>query len=108
MTEAIMSDMKITVEIDGKRHKAKVPFPHADHVLVSGVLVCPACGKATGEAGLVVRGSGNHIESHDTYKATAHAACCRRPIGAIRAKVSTIFGLEEDEAVLVHGRCRVY
>lgn len=102
-----MSGIKITVEMDGRKLVAKQPFPNADHVRVPSCDTCPAC-KQTFEDGLPVVGSGKHIENHDTYKATAHGKCCGKVIGVIRAKVPTIFGLEEDEAVLIHGRCRVY
>ena len=103
-----MSDgMRITVEIDGRKLVAKQPFAKSDHVIVKGCTQCPAC-KQKFPDGLPVMGRGNHIENHDTYKATAHGKCCEKVIGVIRVKVSTIFGLEEDEAVLIHGRCRVY
>lgn len=98
--------MKITVEIDGRKLVAKQPFPHADHVRVPTMTKCPACGVAH-EEGLPVMGSGNHIENHDTYKATALGKCCGKVLGVIRVKVSTIFGIEEDERVL-NGRFRVY
>lgn len=99
--------MKISVTIDGKKHDAKQPHDGASHLLVADVMTCPACGEKTGTSGLVVGGSGKHIESHDTYAAEAHAMCCKKKIGTIRVKVSTIFGLEEDERML-NGRARVY
>ena len=50
-----------------------------------------------------------HIGSDDRhYQATGFAVCCGGHIGTLRAFPSTIFGLHEDEAVLLHGRARVY
>lgn len=96
--------MKITVHINGKTYAAKPPYADADHVEVSGIDECPACHH---RGILKVSGKGNHIDGHDTYKAEGIALCCKVFIGAIRVKVSTIFGLEEDSRVL-NGRCRVY
>ena len=64
---------------------------------------CPLCG----EDPLPVQGHGQHIEDHDTYAACGHCAVCTERVGVIRARVSTIFGLAEDERVL-NGRPRVY
>jgi hypothetical protein len=56
-----------------------------------------------------VVGSGKHIAACDrAYEATGYCRDCVAPIGTIRAEVSTLFGLHEDEAVLLHGRPRVY
>ena len=97
--------MKITVEIDGKKFDGKLPFDNAPHFETNGT-VCPHCGATN----IPVRGDGLHIESHDTYAADAihYAESCMKKIGTVRVKMSTIFGLEEDERVLVHGRARVY
>jgi hypothetical protein len=65
---------------------------------------CPHCG----EKPMKVQGTGKHIESHDTYAAGAICLCCGKSVGTLRARMDTIFGLEEDERVLVHGRARVY
>lgn len=43
----------------------------------------------------------------DEYVARGFCAACRTPRGTIHAKVSTIFGVEEDERVLA-GPWRVY
>lgn len=63
---------------------------------------CPACGVP-----LRVLGNGRRIGGHDFYTSNAFCAACRAQVGEVRAYVSTVFGLEEDERVL-HGRCRVY
>lgn len=94
--------MKITLTIADVVLDAELPYPHADHVTAD--MFCPSCKAA---APLKVSGKGNHIESHDTYAARAVALCCRKEIGTIRATMSTIFGVEEDERVL-NGRARVY
>lgn len=75
--------------------------PQADHVVVQAA--CPKCE----DEPLRVRGEGNHIESHDTYAARALCVACGTELGTIRARMSTIFGIEEDERVL-NGRARVY
>lgn len=66
---------------------------------------CPACGAP---APFKVAGDHRRIHSHDTYAAEARALCCNARVGVLKAKIETLFGLEEDAAVLVHGRARVY
>jgi hypothetical protein len=65
-------------------------------------LKCPTCARD-----LRVRGE---MTGHDfdTYRSTAFCFDCGAQVGALVAKVSTIFGIEEDRAVLLHGRARVY
>lgn len=58
--------------------------------------------------GTMVSGTGRHIAGRDTYKADAVCAKCGDTVGTLLAKVETLFGLEEDEAVLLYGRARVY
>jgi hypothetical protein len=96
--------MKITVEIDGFRHLARAPHAEADHVVLVGVPKCPKCKH---EAPVKVAGAHKRIESHDTYAADATLLCCKQRVGAMRVKVDTIFGIEEDERVL-NGPWRVY
>ena len=66
---------------------------------------CPRCG-AKGPT--YVGGRDLRIGSRDTYQSDGFALCCMAPLGVITATVSTLFGLEEDEAVLLRGRARVY
>lgn len=68
-------------------------------------VACPACGAP---APFKVAGHDRRIASHDTYAADARALCCNARVGTLKAKIETLFGLEEDAAVLVHGRARVY
>jgi hypothetical protein len=99
--------MKITVRVDGKEHSAKQPHPGATRIHVPELRKCPACGADADEQGLSVSGAGKRIGGHDTYEADAHALCCRKRIGTILVRVSTIFGVEEDERVQ-GGPWRVY
>lgn len=93
--------MKIAiVAADGTRHRPRRPHPQADHVVLE---VCPSCSAAPCE----VRGSGVSHHDHDTYYARAIARCCGADVGELRATVSTLFGIDEDRAVL-DGRPRVY
>jgi hypothetical protein len=96
--------LKITVDVGGTTLKATHPQPGAEHVVVE-LEACPNCRKA---APLRVLGRAKRIESHDTYAAEAIALCCGTTIGVVRVKVETLFGLDEDEAVLTDGRARVY
>ncbi len=93
--------MIVTLQTETARHPARVPFAGADHALVDAA--CPICKTP---APLKVRGvSPSH--DHDTWSADAMAVCCGARIGQLQAKVSTIFGIDEDRAVL-NGRPRVY
>jgi hypothetical protein len=65
--------------------------------------LCPGCGATP----LVVQGHGRHRYTRDTFRVDGTALCCGDPVGHIYATMDTIFGLEEDEAVL-NGRARVY
>lgn len=91
--------MKITfTPTDGKAETAKLPYDGAAFVEVA--TPC-ACGCTS------IAGGGQSIESHDTYRAAAHCTKCRKPRGVLRVKMSTIFGVEEDERVLA-GPWKVY
>lgn len=93
--------MKVTLTLgDGTRRKVST-IDGANLALVDGD--CPECSKP-----LRIVGSEKHIESHDTYAAKARCVECEASVGVVRAVVETLFGPEEDEAVLVHGRPRVY
>lgn len=93
--------MKATVvDSTGKRHRARIA-ESKQHVTIDR---CPACRAEPCN----VRGTGISHHDYDTYYAPAKALCCGQPIGTINLKVNTFFGIEEDEAVLVHGRARIY
>lgn len=92
--------MKIYItDRDGKRHDMKLPFEHADFV-INETFACKCGNKA-------FRGRGIRNTTHDTYGADAECGKCREYVGVIQVVVKTVFGIEEDEAVLF-GRCRVY
>ena len=98
--------MKLTVTIDGVERRLD---PETESARVLDLATCPRCGyKPHPERGVRVQGKGKRITGHDVYEADGYAACCGQPLGTIRAVVSTVFGVEEDERVLYHGRCRVY
>lgn len=92
--------MKITITFpDGNVRRARLPWTSASHVICQRR--CP-CGSNA------YVGNGPSIESRDTYRADAKCDQCGAPAGVMRTKVDTLFGIEEDERVLLHGRCRVY
>lgn len=93
-----MRVMKLTIETDGKRHDAKL---HSDNRTVyTTTWNCAACNTNGVWCGK------RYIHSHDEYAAPAKCAGCGADVGRVIAKMDTIFGLEEDEAVGL--RCRVY
>lgn len=98
--------MKITIRLGdslgGGTREAELPYDAADHVVAEGA--CPACKAAP----FAVRGRGVNQKTFDEYRATAECCGCGATLGTLVAEVSTIFGIEEDERVLLHGRCRVY
>lgn len=91
--------MKVTLrKLDGR---SIVLRPDGGHC-VAGVIVC-ACGSTH------VRGTGINAHSHDTYFADAVCVRCGEPVGKMECRVSTVFGIEEDERMLGSSkRWRVY
>lgn len=85
------------VWLDGRRETLH-PAPGVGRVEVKAPCVCGA---------VLVTGNGPHQRNHDTYDSIAACVGCGVIRGRLEAQVSTIFGIEEDEAVL-GGRCRVY
>jgi len=75
--------------------------PDGPNGIVEGA--CPGCGATP----FIVQGRGRHRHSRDTFRAPGVATCCGDSVGYIYAKANTLFGLEEDEAVL-NGLARVY
>jgi hypothetical protein len=66
---------------------------------------CPCCGVKP----FALAGAGMRIADDDrAYEADGQCVACGKPVGIIRAEVDTLFGLREDQAVLTHGRARVY
>ena len=94
--------MKIWIEIQRSTGiNRRVVKPDGTRGIASGA--CPGCGVAP----FLVQGHGARRHTRDTYRAGGRAMCCGDAVGYIYAKADTIFGLEEDEAVL-SGRVRVY
>lgn len=92
--------MRITVVIRDQRIQGRIEHPEARSCVIAR---CPACGATKA----LVSGTGITHHNHNTYFAPARTLCCQAP-ATIEAKVDTLFGIDEDLAVLVHGRPRVY
>jgi len=95
--------MRVTLtRTDGSVIELATPEPGELTARVDGI--CPQCGVEP----YAVHGHNRHVESRDTYAADAVAECCGADVGTLRVAVETIFGIEEDGAMLAHGRARVY
>jgi len=93
--------MKITLhKDDGGIFVGKLAFREAESVDFKTLEA--HCG---GEY-LTVRG-GDPTVDYDTYTSKAVCAVCGEHLGTLKVKVSTLFGIEEDQRVL-NGRARVY
>jgi hypothetical protein len=95
--------MKIWLEIqrrDGTEHRDVTPDGK------SGVAdgECPSCNIWP----FLIRGCGVPQDSNGIRKAGGYCIACEEPVGYIYAEVGSIFGPEEDAAILQHGRARVY
>lgn len=76
--------------------------PQGAHGFAAGA--CPGCGA---EPFLVV-GSALPRLDLNVMRSGAIAKCCGDHVGFLFHETDTIFGEEEDAAVIVHGRARVY
>lgn len=67
---------------------------------------CPGCGAEP----FLIYASSPTIHAPRTLRANGHAVCCGDPVGYLYATKDTLFGLEEDRAMLSpdHQRARVY
>jgi hypothetical protein len=97
--------MRIHVDIDGRQRKASLAHREATTLQVDGA--CPACGVSTDGVFSCIGKADEQTKEHDRILAPALALCCKKHVGMVVVVFSTIFGLEEDDAVL-HGRPRVY
>lgn len=80
-----------------------VPHFESTYVLVDGP--CHVCGVVP----FKVRGHEQHPSDDDrAIEAVAMSLCCGRDVGTLRVETDTLFGVREDQAVLGHGRARVY
>ena len=94
--------MKITVKTEHGTFTCKLPYEGCEHV-VAPKEAHPECAD---DEGVSLRG-GNYQTGHDEYTASCFCATCGTNLGTMVVKVSTIFGIEEDNRVL-NGRWRVY
>jgi hypothetical protein len=97
--------MKLHVEIDGTRRDARLPHEQADHVRVEGA--CPSCKTCNDDTFRCIGKASAQRVDHDTITAPALALCCGAEVGKLVVTMNTLFGIEEDRAVL-NGRPRVY
>lgn len=101
--------MHITIELEAATkfkpaivREARQPYQNADHLVADGT--CPLCGADPFRA---IGKIDEQTHTHDTTTAPALSLCCKQRVGTMTVKLSTIFGREEDYAVL-NGRLRVY
>jgi len=66
--------------------------------------LCPGCGTTP----FRVQGLGLEGDAEHGYRAGGVSVCCQQNVGWIYAVPETLFGSEEDRAVLSFGRARVY
>ena len=97
--------MKITLQFTGKTYHVTKPEPGAPSATVPGA-TCPKC-KAH-PLQVQAAGRGIYETTYDTYVADAVCEDCGEPVGTLRVKMPTIFGIEEDERVILQSGCKVY
>lgn len=78
------------------------PFFGSEHGIAEGA--CPGC-KAQP---FRIHGHGIERFGAETVRAGSRCMSCKDPVGWCYARPDTLFGLEEDHAVLSHARARVY
>ena len=74
----------------------------------TSVLVLGACPECKGTPFYVGGIKGTQSHTHDQHLADAGCLACGKGVGKLVVTVDTIFGIEEDDLVLNHSRCRVY
>ena len=96
--------MSIYLEIErhsGDERRDVVSSQNAQVGIAAGT--CPGCGVAP----FRIVGAGLFREGY-RWKSGGKCVACQDSVGWIYAEPDTIFGEEEDRAMLVHGRPRVY
>ena len=92
------------VNAEGARVKLAIPEDERAPSIAPGG-ACPLCK----EENYTVAGKKRHIAPDNrSYESIVSCCKCGGVVGTLRLETSTIFGLHEDEAVLLHGRARVY
>jgi len=95
--------VRVYLETDSGRREAKRPHANAAFVycpMEKGGPTC-VCG------GNAFHGDGDIQRGREEYRVRARCNGCGAKLGTIVTEVDTLFGIEEDERVLL-GRCRVY
>jgi hypothetical protein len=104
--------MKVSLRLfdGGPARSCTVPYEGSRHVLPEGA--CPKCKSGESPTAPVGRGGGpfkvqGHnprrgpgAAAHDEYHSDAECCACGERVGTLVVKVSTVFGIEEDERVL--------
>lgn len=90
--------LRVTLRTAEGRIECRLPYDQADFVVSA---VACSCGDAR------VQGAAIEIDDRETYGADAYCVGCGARRGRLLARVSTIFGIQEDEAVL-NSRCKIY
>lgn len=93
--------MKITIRTGTGTIRCVLPYNGCAHVEAEGA--CPHCN----EQPFLARCPSIDRHDYDTFYGQAHCVKCGARVGEMRATVSTIFGIDEDDCVL-NGRPRVY
>lgn len=97
--------MKITLRLpDGLGGDVRSVTAEAGAPTATVAGACPVCQTEP----FLISGCGMRRGTMDEYHADAVSHCCTTEVGLIIAKMATLFGIEEDEAVLINGRARVY
>ena len=94
--------MKISVTTGGKTYTAK-QLQAGDQFVVAESGQCPHCEAKP----LRAYGCGSRQEGHDTITEACRCKDCGQPIGTVRVKVDSLFGIAEDRKVL-NGPWKVY
>jgi len=102
-------DMKTWLEIqraDGIETREVIvhrdPLFGSEHGIAEGT--CPGCNAQP----FRIHGHGIEKLDAETVRAGSRCMSCKDPVGWCYARTETLFGVEEDEAVILHARARVY
>lgn len=91
--------MKIRLHTEGRAPViAALPWEGCEFVRVARRCDCGSNRVRSDEA----------VRGHNTVTGAAYCFDCKDPRGTLVVTLDTIFGLEEDAAILTHGRARVY
>lgn len=94
--------MQITLRIGEADHEGRVGYDN-ERACVEVETACPSCASLP----LRVRGMGIEEQTNESETAAGQCVECGAIVGRLTVTYATIFGREEDGAVLA-GRARVY